>query len=115
MKPRSNNNKAKAAPSTKIGAAIGFVAFVVVGAIPSLLYGAYMGLMVAGAILGPQTADSILWRVITGGGMLLGFGATMSLFLVVGAVVGTGIGALAKTIVPAAEGENELEKVKAKH
>lgn len=112
MKPRSNSNKTKAALSTKIGAGVGFVVFLVVGAIPSLLYGAYMGLMVAGSILGPQTAESILWRVITGGGMLLGFGATLSLFLVIGAVVGTGIGALANTVVTVPEEEPMKAKAK---
>ena len=39
----------RAALPTWIGAGVGFIAFVLVGAIPGLLYGGYMGLIMAGA------------------------------------------------------------------
>ena len=79
--------------SVLVGAAVAFIAFLVVGAIPGLLYGGYLGLMMGNALFGHTTEISLVARMMTGGGMLLGFFAVMSVFLVGGAVVGTAVGA----------------------
>jgi hypothetical protein len=84
--------KRHASLPTYIGAGTGFVAFIAFGAMPGLLYGGYMGLMMAGALFGTPVEPNILARLITGGGMLLGLLASLFLFLVVGSVVGTSCG-----------------------
>ena len=92
----SRNNNAL---PTKIGAGIGFIAFLVFGAIPGLFYGGAMGLVMNAALFGVPVEPVVLTRVITGGGMVLGLGAALSLFLVVGAVVGTATGLAFKSIL----------------
>ena len=79
--------------SVLVGAAVAFIAFLVVGAIPGLLYGGYLGLIMGNALFGHATEISLVARMMTGGGMLLGFFAVMSVFLVAGGVLGTVFGA----------------------
>jgi hypothetical protein len=86
--------------ATQIGAGVGLLVFITVGAIPGLLYGGYTGLMMAGALFGVPVEPTILIRAITGGGMLLGLLASLSLFLVIGAVIGTGCGYMLWQLVP---------------
>ncbi len=96
-----------------IGAGAGFVAFIALGAMPGLLYGGYMGLMMAGALFGTPVEPNAVARLITGGGMLLGLLASLFLFLVVGAVVGTSCGivlrSMARVVANAAAGRTEDE------
>lgn len=73
--------------STYTGAVVGFISFIVFGAVPGLLYGGYMGLIMSGVIQG-TTEPTWATRIITGGGMLLGVVASFSLFMVVGASLG---------------------------
>ena len=89
-----------------VGAAVGFLVFLVVGAIPALLYGGYLGLMMANALFGSTGDLSLAARMMTGGGMLLGFFAVNGLFLVAGGVLGTVFGAgMAKVSVQQSHGE----------
>jgi hypothetical protein len=81
-----------------VGAGAGFVAFIALGAMPGLLYGGYMGLMMAGALFGTPVEPNAIARIITGGGMLLGLLASLFLFLVVGAVVGTSCGIVLRSL-----------------
>ena len=80
----------------RYGAVLGALAFVFFGAVPGLLYGGYAGLMMSHSLLGVGAEASLLGRVITGGGMALGFIAALFLFLVVGASIGAGIEAVAR-------------------
>lgn len=75
---------------TLYGAVVAFVVFLLTGAVPALVYGGYMGLMMSGLLIGPEA--TLMARVITGGGMVLGFVATMFLYLVLGALLGAGFG-----------------------
>jgi len=89
--------------STRIGAAVGFLAFLVLGAVPGLLYGGYLGLMMGNVLVGGAGA-SLLARMTTGGGMLLGFFAVGSVFTVAGALLGTLFGGVAvRAVEPAKE------------
>ena len=83
----------KSTNATTIGAAISFLVFLVVGAVPGLLYGGYLGLMMGNALFGAVGELSLITRMMAGGGMLLGFFAVMGLFLVAGGVLGTVFGA----------------------
>ena len=88
-------------PEAWTGAGLAFIAFVLTAALPALVYGGYMGLVMGGALFGRPIEPTWLLRVMTGGGMLLGFVATLSLFLVVGATVGTGVGAAVRKVTGA--------------
>ena len=99
---KSQNSKA-----SLLGAAAAFVAFLVTGLVPALVYGGYMGLMLAGALFGHGKSDLLASRLLTGGGMVLGTVATLSLYLVVGALVGHAVGAAVRRAAPAMpESEN---------
>lgn len=70
---KSQNSKA-----SLLGAAAAFVAFLVTGLVPALVYGGYMGLMLAGALFGHGKSDLLASRLLTGGGMVLGTVATLT-------------------------------------
>ncbi len=74
---------------TYIGAAVSFLAYIAVGAVPGILYGGYMGLSMSSALFGNLAEPTVLARVITGGGMVLGLCASLFFFLVAGAFLGT--------------------------
>ena len=77
---------------TYIGAALGFVAYLMVGAVPGLLYGGYMGLAMAGVLFGAPIETTLAVKGVTFGGMLLGLAASLCFFLVMGALCGTAVG-----------------------
>jgi hypothetical protein len=110
----TTNNKTKTRDlSTYAGAAIAFVLFLVVGALPGLLYGGYLGLFMANALFGAGELTTVS-RLMAGGGMLLGFSAALALFLVVGSVLGAAVGAGAAEIgavAPVAKEAPEKAKV----
>ena len=75
----------------KIGSFIAIVLFSLFGLVPSLVYGGYMGLMMSTVLLGQVMTSGIAGQLIVAGGMGLGVAATLSLFLVLGALMGSGI------------------------
>ena len=77
---------------TYIGAGLGFIAYVIAGAVPGLLYGGYMGLAMSGVLFGAPVEATMAAKAITFGGMLLGLAASFAFFLVFGALLGTGAG-----------------------
>jgi hypothetical protein len=81
---------------TLIGAGIGLAAFLALALLPSLLYGGYAGLLLAGGILGTPVEPTLLPRALIVFGMVLGVLAVGSLFAVLGAVAGAAVGALTR-------------------
>jgi hypothetical protein len=77
-----------------IGAAVGFVTFLTIALLPSLVYGGYAGLLLAGGIFGTPVPASLVARGLVGFGMILGVIATSSVFIVAGAVSGALVGHL---------------------
>lgn len=77
---------------TYLGAATSFLAYLFAGAVPGILYGGYMGLIMSTALFGNAAEPTLLTRLVTGGGMALGLFASLFFFLVVGAFVGTVVG-----------------------
>ncbi len=77
---------------TYIGAGLSFIAFLVIGAVPGVLYGGYMGMTMANVLFGAAGDGSWLSRAVVGGGMGLGLVATAFFFVVAGAVTGTLVG-----------------------
>jgi hypothetical protein len=88
--------------STLVGAAIGLAAFLGIGLLPSLVYGGYAGVLLAGGILGTPLHATAAARAIIVGGMVFGVMGVASLFTVTGAVVGAMFSAFfpARTSVP---------------
>jgi hypothetical protein len=87
------------------GAVLGFALFLGVGLLPSLMYGGYAGLMLAGGIFGTPVPATLFARGLVAFGMLLGVFATAAVFAVGGAAAGSVIA----TLVAAATRE-EAEK-----
>ncbi|OIP43020.1 MAG: hypothetical protein AUK47_03305 [Deltaproteobacteria bacterium CG2_30_63_29] len=74
---------------TYTGATGGFLAFLFLGAIPGLLYGGYMGLMMTASLFGTPVEPTMMAKLVTGGGMLIGLVSSLFFFLVMGALLGT--------------------------
>lgn len=93
-----------------IGAGLGFLGFLVLGAVPGTLYGGYVGLGMSAMLFGSAADPSWPARIITGSGMILGLLAALFLFLIAGAVVGTLLGLpFAKVLRRAAEREVQVQ------
>lgn len=76
-----------------VGSFIAFLTYLLIGFLPGMLYGGYMGLAMAGAIFGIPVEATILSKIMVGGGLLLGVVSSLFFFLVIGANLGT-IGSL---------------------
>jgi hypothetical protein len=90
---------------TLVGAGIGLVVFLALALLPSILYGGYAGLLLAGGIVGTPVQPTFLVRGLIVFGMVLGVTGIASLFAVLGAVVGAAVGALTGAVAPAKKAE----------
>ncbi len=79
---------------TLVGAGIGLALFLAIALLPSMLYGGYAGVLLAGGIFGTPVEPTLLARALIVFGMVLGVLAVGSLFAVAGAVAGAAVGAL---------------------
>ncbi len=79
-----------------VGAALGLAVFLAVALLPSLLYGGYAGVLLAGGIFGTPIGGGLAVRAIIVFGMILGVTAVGSLFAVAGAAAGAAVGALTR-------------------
>jgi hypothetical protein len=95
---------------TLVGAGIGLAIFLAVGLLPSILYGGYAGVLLAGGIFGTPVDASFVVRAFIVGGMVIGVAAAASFFAVLGAVAGAGLAVLTRTRkVDAAEAGTTVE------
>ncbi len=97
--------------STLIGAAVGLAAFLAIGLLPSLLYGGYAGVLLAGGIFGTPVESTPLVRALIVFGMVLGVTGVASLFAIGGAAAGAAIGALTRAAAPEVKKEEREAKV----
>ena len=100
---------------TKIGAAVGVVAFLAFGLIPAFYFGSYGALTVMSHLMGSPLEPSVLVRVATAFGILLGIACTGFLSIVVGSILGTTVGYAAEAVASAAreKAPEETAQVKA--
>jgi hypothetical protein len=77
-----------------VGAAVGLAVFLAVALLPSLLYGGYAGVLLAGGIFGTPVKATFLVRGLIVFGMVLGVTSVASLFAVAGAAAGAAISVL---------------------
>ena len=80
---------------TLIGAAAALALFLAVALLPSMLYGGYAGVLLAGGIFGTPVGATLAVRALIVFGMVLGVVGVGSLFLVSGAAVGAAVSVLA--------------------
>lgn len=97
--------------SGTLGAALGVVVFLFVGLLPSLVYGGWTGLVIAGALFGHPVPMHLGAKAMIGGGIVLGVLAVAALFTVLGSVAGSLLGlvvqALRRSAAPAAAAVQE--------
>ena len=79
---------------TLIGAAVGLAIFLAIGLLPSMVYGGYAGVLLAGGIFGTPVSATFWPRALIIFGMVLGVTGVGALFTVAGAVLGAAVGAL---------------------
>jgi len=84
--------------SGTVGAAVGLVTFLFVGLLPSILYGGWTGLVIAGAFFGHPVNMTVGAKILVGGGVVLGVLAVGALFTVVGSVLGSLTGAAIEVV-----------------
>ena len=80
---------------TLIGAAVGLALFLALALLPSLLYGGYAGVLLAGGIVGTPVKATLFVRALIVFGMALGVVSVAALFAVGGAVAGAAVSILA--------------------
>jgi hypothetical protein len=100
MKRRRNRTENSMARKnfTLIGAAVGLAIFLALALLPSLLYGGYAGVLLAGGIFGTPVSSTFLVRALIVFGMVLGVAGVGSLFAVSGAAAGAAVSVLAGAI-----------------
>jgi hypothetical protein len=83
---------------TLIGAAVGLALFLALALLPSLLYGGYAGVLLAGGIFGLPVKATFLVRGLIVFGMVLGVVGVGALFAVGGAAAGAAVSVLAGAV-----------------
>ena len=84
---------------TYIGSAAALLTYLFFGAVPGAVYGGYAGLIMTGTLFGTPVEPTLVARVITGGGVVLGLVTSLFLFLVLGAIAGTVLGLVFRPLV----------------
>lgn len=84
-----------------VGAGAGLVVFFTTALLPSLVYGGYAGLLLAGGIFGTPVEPTVLARGLVAFGMILGVVAVASILAVGGAALGALVGSLFATATEA--------------
>ncbi len=79
---------------TLVGAAAGLAVFLALAMLPSIVYGGYAGVLLAGGIFGTPVASTIFVRALIVFGMVLGVVGVGSLFAIGGAVLGAAVSIL---------------------
>ena len=79
---------------TLIGAAVGLALFLALALLPSMLYGGYAGVLLAGGIFGTPIKATLLVRALIVFGMVLGVTSLAALFAITGAAAGAAISVL---------------------
>jgi len=98
---------------TKIGAAIGTIAFLVFGIIPGFYFGSYGTLVILNHLAGGPVEASTIVRMITVTGILVGIFCVGSVSIVLGSVFGTSLAYIVDVIGSLGKASPETAEVKA--
>lgn len=99
-------------PITFVGGIVGLATFLGVGLLPALLYGGYAGLILATAIWGNPIHEHILAQGLIVMGVVAGALSIGGIFVLGGAIVGSGIGELLSTVGSHVKVSGKLDKVR---
>jgi hypothetical protein len=101
---------------TKVGGALGAVAFLVFGIVPGFYFGSYGILVLMSKLFGGPLEATVLVRLATAAGILVGIVCVASVTIVVGAIFGTAAGYLLEALSSSAreKAPSETAEVKAR-
>jgi hypothetical protein len=100
---------ARANSVTFFGGVVGLMVFLVVGLLPSLLYGGYAGVMLGSALFGTPIHEHVLAQATVVLGVLFGLLATGAVFVLGGAIMASGLYGTVMAVMPEAEAKEEAE------
>jgi len=95
---------------TKVGAVFGAIAFLAVGIIPGFYFGSYGTLVLLNHLFGGPLQATVLVRVATAIGIILGITCVASVSIVVGAVAGTVVAYASEAVANALHHEPPSEE-----
>lgn len=81
---------------TFFGGVIGLTLFLIIGLLPSIVYGGYAGVVLSSGIFGPTMNPSVATKLLILFGIITGVLSTAGLFTVLGAISGTATFSLAE-------------------
>ncbi len=99
---------------TKVGAALGGIAFLVFGIVPGFYFGSYGTLVLLNHLFGGPLQATVLVRIAVAMGVLVGITCIASVSIVVGAIFGTMVGYLTEALSSAARAKAPAEEVHVK-
>lgn len=94
---------------TKIGAALGGIAFLIFGVLPGFFFGSYGTLLVLKHLVGGPVEPTVIVRMVVAVGILLGIVCIGSVSVVLGSILGTGIGYAVEAVSASAEVKETAE------
>lgn len=94
---------------TKIGAALGGIAFLIFGIIPGFYFGSYGSLIVLKHLIGNPIEPTVFVRMFVAVGILLGIVCVASVSIVVGSIAGTALGYVVETLTAPKEAKETEE------
>ena len=99
---------------TKVGGVLGAIAFLVVGIVPGFYFGSYGTLVLLSHLFGGPLQATVLVRIATAAGIMVGIICMASVSIVVGAVFGTAIGYLSEAVTSPSRGKAPAETIEVK-
>ena len=99
---------------TKVGAALGGIAFLVFGIVPGFYFGSYGTLVLLNHLFGGPLQATVLVRIAVAMGVLVGITCIASVTIVVGAIFGTMVGYLTEALSSAARAKAPAEEAHGK-
>jgi|MudIll2142460700_1097286.scaffolds.fasta_scaffold02313_2 hypothetical protein len=88
---------------TKVGGVLGAIAFLVFGIVPGFYFGSYGILVLMSKLFGGPLEATVLVRLATAAGILVGIVCVASVTIVVGAIFGTVVGYAIEALTSATE------------
>ena len=95
---------------TKVGAVLGGIAFLVFGLVPGFYFGSYGTLVLLNHLFGGPLEATVLVRIATAFGILIGITCVGSVTIIVGAIFGTVLGYALEALSNASKKEISSEK-----
>lgn len=100
---------------TKIGAALGAIAFLVFGIVPGFYFGSYGVIVLLSHLAGGPVEATTIVRMLTVVGIILGIFCVGSVSIVLGSVFGTALGYVVDVVGNFGKARPETAEAKAKH